>query len=305
MALLPATLMPHPMRLRPAALVAFLALAACAPTEIAVPDTSEVAVGPVVVPANENLHAVLWTQAAAEYRAVALQTFAAARAALGAALEDPVWTAAPEQVGQAGFEALSPAVVLDVDETVLDNSAYQARLIQTNESFSPETWKAWVEEEAATPVPGALAFTRAADSLGVAVVYLTNRRADEEAATRANLEALGFPVSADFDAVLTRGETPDDAGSDKGVRLHAVARQFRVLALLGDNLGDFLPDTADTVEERAASAAPYERWWGRRWFMLPNPQYGGWEGVLFGGDYSLSREERIQRKMEALDPGRD
>lgn len=280
------------------ALLAVLTLAACAPTEIAVPDTSVVPVGPTTVSANEKLHAVLWTQTAAEFRALTLQTYAAARRTLDVALADPTWTADVEQMGTGGYGALPPAVVLDVDETVLDNSVYEARLVQSGEMYMPETWKAWVEEEAATPVPGALGFIRAADSLGVAVVYLTNRRADEEPATRRNLLALGFPVRDDFDAVLTRGEIGD--GGDKAPRRAAVAERFRILAYLGDNLGDFVSDEADTVEERAAAALPYERWWGARWFMLPNPQYGGWESVLFGSDYGLSREERLRQKAAAL-----
>src|SRR6056297_1827847 len=147
------------MSLRSSLLLAVLLVTnvACAPTDIAVPDTTEVPVGPVVVDADEKLHAVLWTQTAAEFDALALQTYAAARDALADALADPDWTAAPEQVGMEGFETLPPAVVLDVDETVLDNSAYEARLIEDDAIFDRETWSAWVEEEAAPPVPGALA----------------------------------------------------------------------------------------------------------------------------------------------------
>lgn len=286
-----------------------LTVSACAPTGISVPDTSEVPVGPVVVDAddyeNENLHAVLWTQTAPEFRALTLQTFAAARATLPRALADTSWTAAPEQQVMGGYGALPPAVVLDVDETVLDNAAYQARLVQTDGVYSRETWQAWVDEAAAPPVPGVLAFTRAADSLGIAVIYLTNRRASEEEATRRNLLAEGFPVRDDFDAVITRGERPEFEPGDKGPRRTAVAEQFRVLALLGDNLGDFLSDVDASVEERDRLAAPYAGWWGERWFMLPNPQYGSWESALFDNDYSLSREERLERKAAQLRTGQE
>ena len=282
-----------------------LTVSACAPTGIAVPDTSEVPVGPVVVDGhdNENLHAVLWTQTAPEFRALTLQTFAAARDALADALADTAWTAAPEQQAMGGYGSLPPAVVLDVDETVLDNAAYQARLVREDGAYSRETWQAWVDEEAAPAVPGALAFTRAADSLGVAVIYLTNRRTAEEEATRRNLLAEGFPIRDDFDAVITRGEFGESG--DKGARRTAVAERFRVLALLGDNLGDFLSDVDGSVEERDRLAAPYAGWWGERWFMLPNPQYGSWESTLFGNDYSLSREERLARKAAQLRTGRE
>lgn len=285
---------------------------ACAPTDIAVPDTTEVPVDPVVVGANENenLHSVLWTQTAAEYDALTRQTYAAARMALADALADPTWTAAPEQVGMEDYGALPPAVVLDVDETVLDNSPYQARLVETDGVFDGESWAAWVEEAAAPPVPGALAFTRVADSLGIAVIYLTNRRGGEEAATRRNLEALGFPIAERFDAVLTRGDLtrtgePEFDTGEKEPRRTFVAERFRVLQMFGDNLGDFLSDVETSVEERDELVAPYADWWGARWFMLPNPQYGSWEGALFDYDYSLTREERLQRKADALDTGRE
>ncbi len=285
---------------------------ACAPKSISVPDTSDVPIGPVVVStgANENLHAVLWTQTAVEYRAVALQTYAAARAALPAALADTSWTASPDQQARRGYGPLPPAVVLDVDETVLDNSAYQARLIRDDAEYERETWKAWVEEAAATPVPGALAFTRAADSLGITVIYLTNRRGSEETATRTNLAALGFPVSADFDAVLTRDDltrtgAPEFESGDKGPRRAAVTERFRVLAYLGDSLADFISEADGTEAERDDAAAPYAGWWGERWFMLPNPQYGSWESVLFGNDYSLTREERLRRKTGQLRTGQE
>jgi len=300
------------MSLRSSLLLAVLLVTnvACAPTDIAVPDTTEVPVGPVVVDADEKLHAVLWTQTAAEFDALALQTYAAARDALADALADPDWTAAPEQVGMEGFETLPPAVVLDVDETVLDNSAYEARLIEDDAIFDRETWSAWVEEEAAPAVPGALAFTRAADSLGIAVIYLTNRRGPGEAATRRNLEALGFPIDESFDAVITRGDLtrtgePEFDTGEKGPRRTFVAERFRVLQLFGDNIGDFLSDVETSVEERDELAAPYADWWGTRWFILPNPQYGSWEGALFDYDYSLTREERLQRKAEKLETGRE
>ncbi len=288
------------MPLRSVLVLALFTLAACAPAELAVPDAVEGPVAAPAVSANENVHAVLWTQTAAEFRALALQTYASARQALAPALADSAWTADTEQLRAGAYESLPPAVVLDVDETVLDNSAYQARLVQTNGQYDRGSWKAWVEEQAATPVPGAVEFTLAAQNLGVTVVYLTNRRADEEDATRANLAALGFPLAAKFDAVLTRGETPGDEGSDKAARRRLVAERFRVLAYLGDNLGDFVSGTDGSVAERAAAVAAYDDWWGTRWFVFANPQYGGWESALFDGDYSLSREQRLQRKVEAL-----
>ena len=273
-----------------AAVLPALVLTGCRSTQVATPTAPAAS--------HEGLHATLWVQTAAEYHALALQPYAAARTQLDAALADPSWSADPEQLAAGGYEALPPAVILDVDETVLDNSAYQARLIRDGTSYNTESWNAWVREVAATAVPGALAFTRAADSLGVAVVYLTNRRNEVEEPTRRNLLALGFPIATDFDAVLTRGDVSE--GSDKGPRRASVSATHRVLLNLGDNLGDFVSDDVPSPEAREQAMLDHADWWGERWFMLPNPQYGGWESALFDGDYSLSPEERAQRKVEGL-----
>lgn len=279
--------------------LALLLIAGCAPTGISVPDPTEVPVGPAVVTPNENLHATLWVQTAAEYHALALQTYTTARAQLDAALADPRLSADPVQLAAGGYENLPPAIVLDVDETVLDNSVYQARLIRDGGVYDRESWQAWVREEAAPAVPGALEFIEYAAAQGVAIVYLTNRRSNVEEPTRRNLLAAGFPVADDFDAVLTRGEISE--GSDKGPRRASVAARFRVVQYVGDNLGDFLSDVDTSVEERHQQVLAYADWWGERWFMLPNPQYGSWEGVLFDGDYSLSPDDRLRRKLGRLE----
>lgn len=252
--------------------------------------------------ARENLHSTLWVQASAEYRAAALQAYDNARRALETALDDPTWTAATEQRDRAAYGDLPPAVVLDVDETVLDNSAYQARLILEDRVYSRESWDAWVEEARAAPVPGALAFTRYAAQRGVTVVYLTNRRHATEAATRRNLEAYGFPLVGAGDVVLTRGERPGWDTSDKEMRRRAVAERYRVLLLVGDNLGDFLPGVERTPGERAEMVEAHASYWGTRWILLPNPQYGSWEGALFDYDYGLTPAERLGRKRSWLDP---
>ena len=250
---------------------------------------------------NENLHSVLWTQTAVEYRATAEQAYRLAALMLDRALEDSTWTAALEQQEAGGYASLPPAVVLDVDETVLDNAAYQARLVRDDAAYSSATWDAWAQEAAAVPVPGAVDFTQYAAAKGVTVVYLTNRRGTTEAATRRNLAAYDFPVAAGDDVVLTRGERPEWAASEKEPRRRAVAEKYRILLLVGDNLGDFMSGVEGSVAERDALAAPYGAYWGTRWIMLPNPQYGSWEGALFDFDYQLTPAQRLQRKYERLD----
>jgi acid phosphatase len=220
-------------------------------------------------------HAVAWMQGSAERVGLCRQAWRAAAEALPVALADPEWTAALEQRGSPGIGALPPAVVVDVDETVLDNMAYNARLLRDGAVFEPETWSRWVEERSAAAVPGALECLRAAAAEGVRVFYVTNRTAREEAATRDNLRALGFPLedTNGLDVVLAKGERPDWAGSDKRTRREAVAATHRILLLCGDDLGDFLPDAKDRRAERVAE---HGAWFGVRWFVLPNPVYGSW-----------------------------
>jgi len=246
-------------------------------------------------------------QRSAEYDALVRQTYAQAAQQLPALLEDSTLTAAVEQNEQmrvGAYADLPPAVILDVDETVLDNSAYQARLILDDETYDTESWNAWCREREATAVPGARRFVEAATEAGADVFYLTNRRDTVRAATRDNLEALGFPV--DDERLIMRGQREDWAASDKAPRREHIMRTHRIVMQIGDNLGDFLSEVETSLDEREHMSTSYGRdaFWGTRWFMLPNPQYGSWEGALFGYDYSLSPEEQRQRKRDQLMPAR-
>lgn len=242
---------------------------------------------------DENLNAVVWMQSALEYEATALQAFRLASLQLDAALRDSSWTAAIEQAND--LSALPPAVIVDVDETVLDNSFYQARMVRDDTAFSLGTWDAWVDEERAIAIPGAREFAQYAAGRGVTVFYVTNRTANIEEATRRNLAAEGFPLPAEVDTVLTRGERPEWKASAKGPRRAYVAQAYRVLLLVGDDLGDFVADASGTPEERRARTAPYESWWGRKWIMLPNPSYGSWERAVIG-----DADDPIAAKRRAL-----
>ncbi|HEY0593882.1 MAG TPA: HAD family acid phosphatase [Thermoanaerobaculia bacterium] len=226
------------------------------------------------------LFSTLWIQTAAEYHAAALQTFGAATRALDAMLADASATAAVEQTGS--FGALPPAVVVDIDETMLDNSPFQARLIIDGTLYSEELWSGWVEERKAQPVPGAVAFARAAADRGVVVFYVSNRNEAGETATRDNLRAAGFPLDERFDTVLLRGER-EFLASDKSARRSAVASTHRVLLMIGDDLGDFLPNVRTSPAEREAMVERHAAWWGTRWFVVPNPMYGSWQLALTAG----------------------
>ncbi|HEX4931759.1 MAG TPA: HAD family acid phosphatase, partial [Gemmatimonadaceae bacterium] len=252
--------------------------------------------------AHENLNAVVWMQTALEYEASAVQAYRLAQLQVDAALGNPAWTAAIEQTGDAS--KLPPAVIVDVDETVLDNSYYQARMIRDRTEYSSATWDPWVTEARATAIPGALEFAKYAAGKGVVIFYVTNRTANLEDATRRNLTALGFPVARQgqgeepMDAVLTRGERPEWQASAKGTRRAHVARTHRILLLVGDDLGDFVADATGTVPERQAKTAPQQEWWGRRWIMIPNPSYGSWERAVIGSSKDPLAAKRAVLRFE-------
>ncbi|PYR92978.1 MAG: 5'-nucleotidase, lipoprotein e(P4) family [Acidobacteria bacterium] len=246
---------------------------------------------------HENLNAVLWMQTAAEYRASTMQAYRLAQLQLDTALGDPAWTAATEQTGD--VSSLPPAVILDLDETVIDNSAFQARQVQDASAYSEEAWNRWVEERKSGAIPGAIEFLAYAKSRGVTPFYVTNRDHKVEDATRDVLAKLGVPVTAERDAVLTRHESGWD-GSDKSSRRQSVAANYRVLLVVGDNFEDFVSGTRASVTDRAALMQKYEAFWGRKWIVLPNPTYGSWDGALTFGMTQPSDDQTLAAKYHAL-----
>lgn len=228
------------------------------------------------VPVQVPLHwrkASLWATASAEYAAVALQTYAAAREKLDVALADPAWTARPEQ--SEGYESLPPAIIIDLDETVLDNRPFQLRLIREGLDFDEAMWNEWVREARAKAIPGSVEFLTYVHERGVEIFYLTNRAHSVEDATRANLAALGVPLDPEVDTVLTKNERMD-WGSDKESRLALVADSHRVLLILGDHLRDFVSVEGLSRDARRKITFDYAAMWGEKWFMFPNPLYGSW-----------------------------
>lgn len=287
------------------ALVLTLALAACATQPAPTPVTPRAAEAtpapaptPDCIPGNILLNATVWVQSGAEYRAAALGTYAAARRMLDAALADRTWTAEPQQT--TGFGALPPAVILDLDETAIDNSKFEARVIRQGKTYDSATWAAWVNESAAGAVPGAADFLAYCKSRGVTPFYVTNRDPDEQDGTRANLEKLGFPLTSDVDNLLVRGEREEWKTSDKSPRRAWVASQYRVLLLLGDDLNDFANARDKSQAERAAIISTNAARWGTQWFMLPNPMYGSWERAVTGGTGTPC--EQLRKKLDALVP---
>jgi 5'-nucleotidase (lipoprotein e(P4) family) len=247
-------------------------------------------------PGHQLINAVLWVDASAEYRAAALSTFSAARRSLDAALADPSWIGAPEDA--ATTPPQPPAVILDLDETAIDNVEYEARAIRANTTYDSALWKQWVDEGSAKAVPGAAEFLAYAKSRGVTPFYITNRDwPQEEEGTRRNLERLGYPLDADAGNLLLRGEG-EFKGSDKGPRRAHVAKSYRVLLVLGDDLNDFANARDKSASERDAIVNTMQDWWGVRWFIVPNPMYGSWERAAIGTGGTPC--EQVQRKIDAL-----
>lgn len=245
---------------------------------------------------HPKLVPTLWVQTAPEWRAICLETYRSATAWLDRALKDKKWTAATEQTGR--YRKLPPAIVLDIDETVLDNSPGQARQVRTGTGFVSKDWAQWVFEEKAGAIPGAVEFCKYAASRKVRVVFITNRDADQKKATIANLSKLGFPVSAE--TVMCRGEKPEWT-SEKASRRKEVAERYRIVMLFGDDLGDFIPGARTTLTERLAKAQERDANWGRKWFVLPNPGYGSWEEAVYAPARPASGTERVELQVKRLD----
>jgi 5'-nucleotidase (lipoprotein e(P4) family) len=245
--------------LRPGALIVAAALnalviAGCRTTASQTPATTP------TVATSTLPDSLRWVRDAAEYGAIALQTYRAATAAINSA--------------SAGRAAGSWAVILDADETLISNLQYQIELAEKHQTHTAEAWRAWVARRAATPLPGAAAFLARARELGGRIAIVTNRLGSECADTEAVFRDQNLP----FDMMLCR---PDGTPSDKNPRFDAVAAgttkyggpPLEVLVFVGDNILDFPGLSQASVKQNPALLEPF----GRRFFALPNPMYGSWQ----------------------------
>ena len=240
---------------------------------------------------HEMLNATLWQQTSAEYIGVSRQAYRFARTNLDQALADTSWTAALEQTGD--YAGLPPAVMLDIDETVLDNGPYEARIIKKLGSYSPSSFAAWCQHENAPLVPGARAFLDYAVAQNVAVFYYSARREKLRECTSRNMRELGLPLQEDS-RLLLHNDT------SKSTYREMVARHYRILLLVGDNLEDFVEGSKSDPASRRELALSHADRWGRQWIVLPNAIYGHWEASMYNFDYRLPRDEQLQLKMQHL-----
>ena len=230
---------------------------------------------------RETLNATLWMQRAPEYRAISQQIYRLATQKIAA---PAAGSAAVEQkdVPADVLARMPTAVIMDLDETVLDNTVYQARLLQTRSNYDSKSWGEWVGKGEAEAVPGAREFIAAARQLGHTVFFLTNRdcttpapTADDacpaETSTMKNLVRLGIDKTPDREHLLLRKERPDWNTGSKVHRRSFIAQNYRIIALVGDDLGDFV-DPKVFIGDRER----LEPRFGESWFLLPNPIYGSW-----------------------------
>lgn len=249
--------------------------------------------------AQDWLEANLWTQRSVEFKGNALSVYALGHLRLDQALADKKWTAAPvEQTGD--YQNLPPAIVLDIDETVLDNSLYQVWSMKTGTPFSVPTWNLFCADKVSRAIPGAVEFTKYADSKGVKVFYISNRGVEVEKPTRENMETLGFPMGGNVDTFLMQNEKPG-WGSKKGTRRAEIARDYRIVLEVGDNFGDFDDRYTASEADRMKFFDENKARWGREWLVISNPTYGSFDAATFGYVYKMPPDEQRAAKWKVLD----
>ncbi len=209
-----------------------------------------------------------WMTQSIEYAAVCVQTYRAAWRAVKAS---------------AAKESRNWVVVLDVDETVLDNSPYALERTALDSGFTMASWAKWVLRKEAGLVPGAKAFIDSVRTLGpkAHIAYITNRRYEREAATIENLQKYG--LFQEDDIMLTRKGPEDTKEKRRECLRRGTGRCSKhgplvILALIGDNIRDFFEvygmEKARIYREQLL---PKDKNWGTRFFMIPNPNYGSWQ----------------------------
>ncbi|MFZ4706022.1 MAG: 5'-nucleotidase, lipoprotein e(P4) family [Bacteroidales bacterium] len=225
--------------------------------------------------------ATLYQQKAAEYRALCYQSFNLAALMLDKDLSD-------KRIDK------HRVVIVDIDETVLDNSPFQGKSILENSSY-PKFWNEWCSLAKALPVPGASSFLQYAKANGVGVYYITNRDESLRVPTLRNLVSAGFPFADDTHLIMKTKE------SSKEGRRQAIAARNHIALLIGDNLADFsyLFDKQTTVRRMdIVDSLMYA--FGPKFIVLPNAMYGDWEAALYSYDWSKPDSTRALLRLNSI-----
>jgi 5'-nucleotidase (lipoprotein e(P4) family) len=223
--------------------------------------------------ARENMMATNWYQTSGEARALYLQGYNIATQRLKEYLKTP--------------HTKPYSIVLDLDETVLDNSPYQAENIILGRGYDSKSWDEWVNMKKAKAVPGAKEFLQFADKNGVKIYYISDRTESQLEATIENLRAEGIPVQAN-DSVLLKNK---DDKSGKVNRREYVKNHTQLIMLFGDNLSDFDLFSSKSIDERNAKVEELSKEFGDRFIIFPNPLYGAFETAIYGGKFPQAKEK--------------
>ena len=228
---------------------------------------------------------LLWMRTSAEYRALAYQGYNVAMNLVKMAVTDPSHQRKPL------------AIVLDADETVVDNTKLMGESIANgNGRFDAPWWRQAVHQGKSQAMPGAAEFLNEVHKQGVEIFYVSNRYAPVNYdATVQNFKELGFP-SVDKDHVLLF-----EKDSDKQPRFDAIAKKYSVVLYMGDNAGDFPIGTkGKTLAERNGIIDAHKEDFGTTFVVFPNPAYGSWVSALAKGYQNLSPEEQKQVNNQYL-----
>ena len=228
---------------------------------------------------------LLWMRTSAEYRALAYQGYNVAMNAVKMAVTDPSHQRKPL------------AIVLDADETVVDNTKLMGEsIVNGNGRFDAPWWRQAVYQGKSQAMPGAVEFLNEVHKQGVEIFYVSNRYAPVNLdVTIQNFKELGFP-SIDKDHVLLF-----EKDSDKQPRFDMIAKKYYVVVYMGDNAGDFPIGTkGKTLAERNGIIDAHKEDFGTTFVVFPNPAYGSWVSALAKGYQNLSPEEQKQVNNQYL-----
>ena len=238
--------------------------------------------------------AILFMQKSAEYRALCLQAFNWARLTLET---DDKTSKKLSKVER----KMPRAVVVDIDETVLDNSPAQAFDIRNRKSFNLQTWYAWGELRKAKAIPGAVEFANYAKSKNVRIFYVSNRDEVQKQATIDNLKAVGFPDVTNENVLLRQVDANNKSISTKEPRRLDIAKTYRIVTLIGDNLNDLAKAfEGKSIADRFAETENVKNLWGNKFIVIPNAMYGEWENAIY--EYQkLTDAQKAEKRANALE----
>ncbi|WP_301098354.1 5'-nucleotidase, lipoprotein e(P4) family [Otariodibacter sp.] len=231
---------------------------------------------------QQSVLGINWVQESGEYQALAHQAFNTAK-----------FTFDHAKVAK----GKKKAVVVDLDETMIDNSPNAGWQVKNNKGFDSAAWTRWVNAKQAKAIPGAIEFNNYVNNHKGTVFYVSNRKDnDEKKSTVENLKQLGFQGVNEQTLYLKKDK------SNKSERFEEIEKQgYQIVLYIGDNLNDFGDATYHkTNAERRSFVKSNSKLFGSKFIILPNPNYGDWESAIFNYDYSRTPEQKAKARMDAI-----